>query len=261
MIRLAQLGLKDRILETTDAWQCYYCGECSQTCPKGAEPGETMMAIRRWLTAQYDSSGHGAKLYRSEKAVVFSILKGVLLNLFLLVLLYVFGIAHLVTDRVELNTVFPLMWVWGVVLVHFVYLGIRVFLNILNMGRHVLAKTLQEMKIPLSIYISEFKTFVLNFFTQKRWKDCDGETTKTDWLKHLIFMSGYGVMLVLIIPFLWWFQTDEILPLWHPQRWLGYYATIVLIVFSIDFLRGRAKKIRNDIDFRIPVIGCSRFSS
>ena len=163
MIRLAQLGLKDRILETTDAWQCYYCGECSQTCPKGAEPGETMMAIRRRLTAQYDSSGHGAKLYRSEKAVFTSIIKGVLLNLFLLVLLYVFGFAHLVTDRVELNTVFPLYWVWAVVLVHFVYLGIRVFLNILNMGRQVLAKTLLEMKIPLSIYISEFKTFILNF--------------------------------------------------------------------------------------------------
>jgi heterodisulfide reductase subunit C len=37
-----------------DPWLCYYCGDCSATCPKAAEPGETMMAARRWLTAQYD---------------------------------------------------------------------------------------------------------------------------------------------------------------------------------------------------------------
>ena len=241
MVRFAQMGLRDRILERTDAWQCYYCGECSETCPKGAEPAETMMSIRRWLTAQYDSSGHGSKLYRSERAVYLSILRGVLLNLFLLVLFYVFGLAHLVTDRVELNTVFPVMWVWAVVLIHFAYLGVRVVLNMLNMSRKVLAKTLKEMKISLSVYVSEFKTFILHFLTQKRWKDCD-DKARTDWLKHILFMSGYGVMLLLIVPLLWWFQTDNIYPIYHPQRWLGYYATIVLTVFAIDFLRSRTRK-------------------
>ncbi len=123
MVRFSQMGLRDRIMESTDAWQCYYCGECSQTCPKGAEPAETMMSIRRWLTAQYDVSGHGAKLYRSERAMFLSILRGVILNLFLLALLYVFGVAHLVTDRVELNAAFPVMWIWAMVLIHFAYLG------------------------------------------------------------------------------------------------------------------------------------------
>jgi ferredoxin len=241
MVRFAQMGLRDCILERTDAWQCYYCGDCSQTCPKGAEPAETMMSIRRWLTAQYDSSGHGAKLYRSERAVFTSIMRGALLNLFLLVLFYAFGIAHLVTDRVELNTVFPVMWVWAVVLIHFAYLGVRVTLNMLNMSRHVLGGTLKEIKIPLSIYGSEFKTFLLHFFTQRRWRDCEGES-KTAWLKHILFMSGYGVMLLLIVPLLWWFQTDNIYPIYHPQRWLGYYATIVLTLFAIDFLRSRSRK-------------------
>lgn len=251
MVRFAQMGLRDRVLESTDAWQCYYCGECSQTCPKGAEPAETMMSIRRWLTAQYDSSGHGARLYRSERAVYWSILKGVLLNLFLLALFYVFGIAHLVTDRVELNTVFPVMWVWAVVLIHFVYLGIRVLLNMLNMTRHVLGRDFTEKKIPLSVYASEFKTFILHFLTQRRWRDCNPEA-KTEWLKHLIFMSGYGVMLLLIVPLLWWFQTDSLYPIYHPQRWLGYYATIVLTVFAIDFLRNRLRKGQERFRFSHP---------
>jgi ferredoxin len=241
MVRFAQMGLRDRILERTDAWQCYYCGECSQTCPKGAEPAETMMSIRRWLTAQYDTSGHGAKLYRSEKAIYMSILRGVLLNLFLLALLYVFGVARLVTDRVELNTVFPVMWVWAMVLIHFAYLGTRVFLNMFNMARHVLGKDFTEKKIPLLTYVSEFKTFITHYVTQKRWKDCD-EKAKTPWLKHIIFMSGYLTMLTLIVPLLWWFQTDNIYPIYHPQRWLGYYAALVMFLFSIDVLWSRAHK-------------------
>ncbi len=251
MVRFAQMGLRDRILERTDAWQCYYCGECSETCPKGAEPAETMMSIRRWLTAQYNSSGHGAKLYRSEGALYVSILKGVLLNLLLLVLFYVFGLAHLVTDRVELNTVFPVMWVWVVVLVHFAYLAVRVLLNMLSMTRHVLGQDFTNKQIPLSVYVSESKTFILHFLTQKRWKDCDDEA-RTDWLKHILFMSGYGVMLLLIVPLLWWFQTDNIYPIYHPQRWLGYYATIVLTVFAIDFLRSRARKQEERFRFSHP---------
>ncbi len=65
-IRLLQMGLRDRILESTDSWLCYYCGECSETCPKGAEPGESQMALRRWLTGQYDWTGLAKKFYTSK---------------------------------------------------------------------------------------------------------------------------------------------------------------------------------------------------
>ncbi|RLD00825.1 MAG: 4Fe-4S ferredoxin, partial [Chloroflexi bacterium] len=65
MIRMIQLGLGDKMNERVDPWLCYYCGECSETCPKQAEPGETLMAARRWLTAQYDWTGLAGKFYTS----------------------------------------------------------------------------------------------------------------------------------------------------------------------------------------------------
>ena len=49
-------------------------------------------------------------------------------------------------------------------------------------------------------------------------------------------------MLVLIVPLLWWFQTDNIYPLYHPQRWVGYYATIVLLYASSEILIGRYRR-------------------
>jgi nitrate reductase gamma subunit len=62
------------------------------------------------------------------------------------------------------------------------------------------------------------------------------------WAKHLLLLTGYVIMLTLIVPFLWWFQTDEIYPFYHPQRWLGYYATIVLIFTSVEILYSRIRK-------------------
>ena len=70
MIRMVQVGQKENLKQKIDPWLCYYCGECSETCPKGAEPGETMMAMRRWLTTQYDWTGLSRKTYTSKPWMV-----------------------------------------------------------------------------------------------------------------------------------------------------------------------------------------------
>lgn len=235
-IRLLQLGLRDRLLQSTDPWQCYYCGDCSASCPKGAEPAETMMATRRWLTAQYDRSGHGARMYQSERAVWMMVLRAALVTLAGFVLFHILtGFQRIVTTRVELNTFAPALLVWLLVLAHGVLLGYRVLSGALTMSRSVLPE-----KIPLPVYLQELKTFVIHFATQKRWRDCGPDRSR--WIKHLLLVSGYVTMLALILGLLWWFQTDNLYPIYHPQRWLGYYATVVMIYVSVDTLIGRYRK-------------------
>src|SRR5579883_1637094 len=53
----AQWGLKDKVVSDVGPWLCHYCGDCSEKCPRKAYPGEAMMALRRYLTAQYDWTG------------------------------------------------------------------------------------------------------------------------------------------------------------------------------------------------------------
>lgn len=241
MIRLAQLGLTDQLLQSTDPWLCYYCGDCAQTCPREAEPGETMMALRRWLTAQYDSSGHGARLYTSEKAVAWTIIRLMLITLAAFVIYHsATGFDNIVTDQVALNTFAPVLIVWALVVLHGLFLGYRMLSGVLRMAKLVMAPITAKTKIPTRIYLEEFKTFVVNFLTQKRWRECGEDRSR--WARHLLLVSGYVTMLVLILGLLWWFQTDNLYPLWHPQRWLGYYATIVLIYTSVEALIGRTKK-------------------
>ena len=49
-------------------------------------------------------------------------------------------------------------------------------------------------------------------------------------------------MFSLVVVFLEWFQTDEIFPIYHPQRWVGYYATVVLVWFTAEIIIGRLRK-------------------
>lgn len=246
MLRYVQLGMKDQMLETVDPWLCYYCGECSETCPRGAEPAEAMMTIRRWLTAQYDKSGKGAKLYTSSKALWRAIIQYSLVPLVLLLIYHGLtalgfeGFGKIVTDRVALNTFAPAIWVWVVVLIDFAILAIRLFTNIGRMHNMVMGREKTGLKIPLQVYVKEGKTFIENLLTQKRWRDCSDDTSR--WFKHLILVSGYFTMLVLIVGMLWWFQTDNIYPIWHPQRWVGYLATIALLYGSGEALIGRMRK-------------------
>lgn len=49
MIRYAQLGARDKILQNAqELWRCLHCGLCTQTCPRGANPGELILGLRRF---------------------------------------------------------------------------------------------------------------------------------------------------------------------------------------------------------------------
>jgi len=85
MIRYAQLGQKDDVVASPRAVACYYCAECSDTCPRQAEPGEFMAAARRYAIAGFDPTTIARRLYRSATftwsllAVVFTALLVILL--------------------------------------------------------------------------------------------------------------------------------------------------------------------------------------
>jgi ferredoxin len=234
VIRRLQVGQKDRLKGQLDPWLCYYCGDCSTTCPKGAEPGETMMAARRWLTAEYDWTGLARKFYTSKGWEIGSILA---VGIFVAMLFFFFH-GPIVTDRVELNTFAPapvvhlLDWIMAGGLLFFLLTNIyRMYSLVMNQHPKVQA--------PLVVYLREAWRLVYQFFTQERFSKC--ESTKR-WVNHMLLVSGYVLMLILIVIFLPWFQTDNLYPLYHPQRWLGYFATILILYGAGEAIWGRIVK-------------------
>ena len=228
-IRYVQLGLKDRLMASTEPWLCYYCGECSETCPQQANPGEIMMTMRRWLTAQYDWTGLSKKLYLSKTWEVLALagIAGFVIAFF------VFFHGPMVTDRVELNTFAPVAWVELGDWVMGAALATLLLTNVSRMHRHVMGKE----RIPFSLYYQELKTLILHAATQKRWRKCD---TPSRWGKHFLLVTGYVTMLLLVVVFLRWFQTDG--SEWRVLDLLGYYATGVLMFFTGEVIVSRFRR-------------------
>ncbi len=232
--RYLQLGLKDKLLESPEPWLCYYCGDCNVDCPRGAEPAETMMATRRWLTAQYDVTGLAKRLYLS-KAWEF----GSLITLGLgIILLFVLFHGPIVTDHVSVNTFAPVIWIEIGDLTMAVILSTFLMINAFRMFRNVMGGS----KISPWLYFTQGKEFVLHFLTQKSWKKCSDDSSRINsrWIKHLILVTGYLTMMMLVIVFIRWFQVDD--NSWHFTSIFGYYATGVIMFMTAEMLHSRYKK-------------------
>ena len=146
MIRRLQIGQRDKLVQNLDPWLCYYCGECSETCPKGAEPGETMMAMRRWLTAQYDWTGLSGKVYTSRGWVVSMLLIAVAIVVGLAAFLH----GPMITSQVELNTFAPIEMIHTADLILAAVLGFFLLSNLARMFCLVCDKEERE-GVPLKV--------------------------------------------------------------------------------------------------------------
>jgi heterodisulfide reductase subunit C len=249
MIRLSVLGLEDELQSSVDPWLCYYCGECSETCPQETDPGELMMTLRRYLTAKYDWTGLASKLYTSKiwefGSIIF--LAAVVLVLFI----FFHGpMTTELTDQggVKLNTFAP----WKIVEIgDWIMAGLLSFFllsNIFNMFLKIVVSR-KDIKVPFKLYFTEYWKLIYHFATQIQFSKCDTELSNkkfefsTYWIIHWFLMTSYVIMLIMIVVFLGWFQTDNIYEWWHPQRLLGYYATIGLTVGIVYFFVERIKKV------------------
>jgi quinone-modifying oxidoreductase, subunit QmoC len=234
IIHLLQVGRADKLARTADPWLCYYCGECSESCPRDAHPGETVMAARRYLTARYDWTGLAGLFYKSAAAEIAAL---VLVGLFVAAL---FALYHgpVVTSRVELNTFAPVHWVEFGDLVMATVLSFFLLTNAFRMAWNFMGGSAM-LKIPPAVYLRQVPGFLVHFFTQKRWRRCASERSKSHWLTHVILVSGYLSMLTLVLVLLRWFQTDRVYPIYHAQRLWGYYATAALLYATVSFMISR----------------------
>ncbi len=247
LVKYAQIGLKDKILHSVEPWLCYYCGDCSDRCPRGADPGETMMVMRRYLTARYDWTGFARRFYTSEK---FEIIAVTIVGLLVGLALWLFHASNPNMEHAYINSVWP---VEAIEIADLIMAGVLSAFLLSNAARCFLFVMGDlKTKIPIKHYIAEAKELILHFLTQKQFGKC---TDKMQWVVHLLIMTGYSTVFLLVVVFLaggidviglsWEkirFQRDVIYPIWHPMRLLGYYATCAILYGTTYALIGRLKK-------------------
>jgi len=249
IIRYLQIGAIDKLLQSPEPWLCYYCGDCSDTCPREANPGEVMMGLRRYLTARYDRFCISRLFYTSK---LFEILAILFIAGLVGLGFYLFH-GPIITNRVALNQFASSHVIELLDLVMLAVLSFFLLTNARTMAKSILGDPDQYKKtpdedekgwngIPISLYLRELKELFVHFLTQKRFKACGSIEQRTQWFVHLLIMSGYSTIFILVVVFLRWFQHDEILPLWSPVRLLGYYGTFALLYGTTYAIIGRLKK-------------------
>ena len=237
-IRYIQMGLEEKLDESIKPWLCYYCGECSETCPRDANPGELMMTLRRYLTSRYDWTGLAKKFYTSAawEFAFIGILFLLIVALFLVFLPLRPDAAMMVNESggVMINSLVAGVSADGFVKIieygDWTMAGIIAFLLITNIISMFYKTILVDKKlhVPFYAYFTEAWQLVWNFATQAKFSKCDD---KRYWVGHLLLMTGYTIMFILVVVFLPLFQIETIEPWYHWQRLLGYYATFGILFF------------------------------
>ncbi|MGM0650433.1 MAG: 4Fe-4S dicluster domain-containing protein [Bacteroidota bacterium] len=237
MLRASVLGADEKIEISLDPWLCYYCGECTDTCPREANPGELMMSLRRYLISVYDWTGL-SKLFYTKKIwelIFILIMAAVVVGLFIVFfpMEKIAGFSSYIGNEEFVHWVEIGDWAMAATI------GGLLITNILRMWYKTIIKS--KVKVPVVAYITEFFNLILHFVTQIRFKKCDASGRRY-WVFHLLIMTGYTIMFIMIVGLLPWFQTAEVNAWHHPQRLLGYYATFGLLTGLTIVIVQRIKK-------------------
>lgn len=242
MVRYIQLGQKDKILKSPEPWLCYYCGDCSSRCPRGAEPGETMMVLRRYLTSLYDWTGFARRFYTSES---FEIMAVSVVALLVGLGMIIFRHSPANMEHAALNSVWPSEAIEKADLVMAAILTFFLLSNVFRCVKIVMGDYLG--KIPLSMYTSELKELLMNFLTQKEFGKCKD---RKQWFIHLMIMTGYASVFLMVVVLINGLTIESLkfqrdwpeYNFFHPIRLIGYYATFAIMYGTTYAIIGRLKK-------------------
>ncbi|MCB8994417.1 MAG: 4Fe-4S dicluster domain-containing protein [Bacteroidales bacterium] len=220
MVRFSVLGLEDDIKSSLKPWLCYYCGECSTNCPQTANPGELMMALRRWLTSEYDWTKLSGLLYKSLPVTIIA---------------FVLALAGVITfsifENFKLETIMHFGHYFEMSAIALVF-TIILLPNIIRMWWLIILKP--GIKAPISKYLRSIWDLILHMFTQKRAMDCNDNRFR--WFEHMVLVFGYLGLLFATV-FLDWFASENIIVVI-----LGYILSITVFLVTIDFVSDRVKK-------------------
>lgn len=231
MVRFSVLGLEEDIESSLKPWLCYYCGECSDSCPREANPGELMMGLRRWLTAKYDWTGLSGLLYKSLP-----------LTLIAFVLIIIGVIAFTVLKDSSHETLMHYGHLFEIISIGCVF-SLILLPNIIRMWWFTIIRP--KVKVSLISYFKAIWELLLHMFTQKQSLSCEDDDMFR-WFEHLILVFSYLALLFTTIV-LDWFGTENMFIII-----LGYVESVIIFIVTIDFVSSRIRKNREVNKFSQP---------
>ncbi len=275
LIRYASVGLKEKILGSDQMWLCSYCNDCSDTCPRDAEPGEFVMASRRWAMGQYEVTGLSRIINQNRFGGFF--LMG-FVALFAIVLFNLLGNPEKIVEGrpVRLFDVVSkeIVEIVGIAIAGVLFLIIG--LSILNMYRQISKEYDSNLRngvktafktrrndlklntayhLLFSPFIMTKQAFIVIFkevFLQYRQLECalpphrpefKSQFIRNRWLMHLFILWGFfGLGIATTLNMFLKPDANQLVEITHPIRLLGIFSGISLMIGVVMAVRSRVQK-------------------
>lgn len=237
----AQWGLKDRLIGNADVWLCHQCNDCSAHCPRGANPGDVMAAIRNISFAHFAPFRLGG-LFTSKKY----------LPLLLALPMALIGIAIAVASKEGFMSITPIVFsnmmpvpaIDAVFLPAVGFAAVAAFIGITNIVKSFKTGTPGISAQAGSMIPAAVQT-VIGILKHEKMGKCEVNAPRT--IAHRMLFYGFLALVATttFVAIMYWINKLEVgvvaatpLDLTHPVKILGNIgALLAFIGISIIYKR------------------------
>ena len=257
----ASWGLKDRLVSSADIWLCHECGDCSTLCPRGAQPGDVLSAIRSYAITEYAQPQKLAKMVTDKnKLAILTLIPAVWFALMAIITMYfggtmekIFGFVgvHWVhhTDAAIAQARFISSW-----LVDFTFVPLATaavvlfFLSLKRMVNDMHENAVAEGKtdkqdLDIKEFLKTIPTVIPKILKHKQFNEC-GEN-KSRGTAHMMVLYGFvGCFIATTIGFFLLYVVGSAGPYSqvNPLKWFGNLGGILIVLGAALMIKDRLGK-------------------
>ena len=251
----AQWGLKDKLFANPDIWLCHQCSDCTAYCPRGANPGEVLNAVRKLSIQHYSVPGFLGKLVGNPGALV--LLLAIPTVIFLAILA---GLGHLNLEsirneagKIAYSALLPSYFIDGVFVPIFLFAVVSLAIGVSRYWKDMVRATGVK---PKGSIVNALTETISEILSHKRFDKCNvtydrklahmlvffsfiGLAITTAWA--VLYLYGYEIMEAMgKTPYPWMLGPSPY-PLTDPVKWLGNVSAIMLLVGILMVINNRKK--------------------
>ena len=243
----ASWGLKDKLVGSMDVWLCHNCGDCNTMCPRGANPGDVLGAVRSYAISEYATPKSIGKAVNDPKKL--PVLLGIPVVVFL-VLGFITGLLDFTPGGDEIvhsnffsswlvDMIFVPLSIWVVVIFG---IGLNRFVNDMHENAVLEGKT-DKKKLEIGGLVRALFTVLPTILKHSKFTECSENKDRAT--AHLmVFYSFIGLFIVTSIFFvvLYVFQIHGPYSQLNPVKWLANVSGVALVIGSGLMIKSRLDK-------------------
>ena len=264
MIRLAQLGMRDKLLGNKEIWLCFNCGNCSETCPQQAEPANLMAAARCYAIANY-----------APMKISNLFCKNAWLGGFVAAVMVAFFSLFMYAERQTMSA--EQLKLFGFIpyeLIHNVGLAVMLLIGLISLATIItmMYRIARINNLSAKSFFTGAHTYWLAAFWeavmvqslgQKRYREeCETPEDRkiwylSKWFVHAVTMWGFlGLLFATALDFFLDIigvkATGTFVPLWYPTRLIGTLSGLLFLYGVTVLLYKRWKAVDKAHSFSRP---------